>query len=202
MKVESDLANVETYSKSVKSEYESNLKMFVDIPSVSADPEHKADIRKMADAAVSLLKSMGAEAHTIETKGNPIVVGEFKAAGDCPTVTIYNHLDVQPADPEDWKDPPFNMSIHDGVYKGRGTTDDKGPALAALYGAKYAHDHKVPLNIRFLWRQKKKSAVPILKISCTPTKTKSPPTRLLFQILFGYRANVLPYLMDCAVCKA
>jgi acetylornithine deacetylase/succinyl-diaminopimelate desuccinylase-like protein len=151
MKVESDLANVETYSNSVKSEYEANLKKFVDIPSVSADPEHKADIKKMADAAVSLLKSMGAEARTYETKGNPIVVGEFKAAGDCPTVTIYNHLDVQPADPEDWKDPPFNMSIHDGVYKGRGTTDDKGPALAALYGAKYAHDHKVPINIRFLW---------------------------------------------------
>jgi acetylornithine deacetylase/succinyl-diaminopimelate desuccinylase-like protein len=160
MKVESDLANVETYSKSVQSEYESNLKKFVDIPSVSADPERKGDIRKMADAAVALLKSMGAEAHTIETKGNPIVVGEFKATGDCPTVTIYNHLDVQPADPEDWKDPPFNMSIHDGVYKGRGTTDDKGPALAALYGAKYAHDHKVPLNIRFLWETEEEIGSP------------------------------------------
>ena len=72
-----------------------------------------------------------------------------------PTVTIYNHLDVQPADGPEWKTPPFTFSRvpEKGNIRwfGRGTTDDKGPALTALYGARLALEENARVNIQFLW---------------------------------------------------
>jgi acetylornithine deacetylase/succinyl-diaminopimelate desuccinylase-like protein len=146
-----DLDKVAAYVKSVQQEYESNLKKFVDIPSVSMEPERKGDIEAAAEFARNLLKDSGASAKIVKTKGYPVVMGEFRAAENAPTVTIYNHLDVQPADPTEWIKPPFNMQIDNGVYSGRGTTDDKGPALSVFYAAEYAHQNGLPLNIKFVW---------------------------------------------------
>lgn len=151
MKTQLDLDKVTAYANSVRQEYEKSLKQLVDAPSVSMDPSHKGDIVKAAQIARDLLKAAGAESKIIETAGNPVVYGEMIADKNAPTVTIYNHIDVQPADPQEWDNPPFEMSIADGVYRGRGTTDDKGPALAAMYGAKYARQNGVPLNIKFIW---------------------------------------------------
>jgi acetylornithine deacetylase/succinyl-diaminopimelate desuccinylase-like protein len=132
--------------------YESELKQMVDIPSVSSDPERQPDIQKMAEAAIAILNSAGAKAQILKTDGNPVVLGEFAAdVSGCRTVTVYNHLDVQPADAEDWKSPPFSMQVVKDTYLGRGTTDDKGPALTALYAAKHCYANKLPLNIKFLW---------------------------------------------------
>ncbi len=151
MKAELDLDVVAKYASSVRAEYESALKKLVDIPSVSMDPERKGDIRKAAELASALLKKAGAQTQIIETSGNPVVYGHMGSDPSHPTVTIYNHVDVQPADASEWNSPPFEMAIKDGVYLGRGTTDDKGPALAAMYGAKYARDNNVPINIKFIW---------------------------------------------------
>jgi len=151
MKAELDLDVVAKYASSVRAEYESALKKLVDIPSVSMDPERKGDIRKAAELASDLLKKAGAQTQIIETSGNPVVYGHMVSDPSHPTVTIYNHVDVQPADASEWSSPPFEMAIKDGVYLGRGTTDDKGPALAAMYGAKYARDNNVPINIKFIW---------------------------------------------------
>jgi len=98
-----------------------------------------------------LLESAGAKAELIETKGHPIVYGRFDRGADLPTVTVYNHLDVQPAESDDWRTPPFQFTKKDDKYLGRGTTDDKGPAITALFGARYAWEHEVPVNIHFLW---------------------------------------------------
>ena len=70
-----------------------------------------------------------------------------------PTVTVYNHIDVQPAskETEPGDTEPFVMTRKGDSYFGRGTTDDKGPALAALYGARAAIEAGIPVNIRFLW---------------------------------------------------
>lgn len=151
MGVKMDLENVTRYVSSMRAEYEANLKRLVDIPSVSMEPERKGDIAAMAEAACELLKSMGASAQIVQTKGYPVVVGEFHAGDDCPTVSVYNHLDVQPADPSEWRTSPFEMKIEGDIYRGRGTTDDKGPALAVLYAAAYAHKHGVKANIKFIW---------------------------------------------------
>jgi acetylornithine deacetylase/succinyl-diaminopimelate desuccinylase-like protein len=146
-----DLDKVAAYAQSVQKEYEGTLKKFVDIPSVSMEPERKGDIEAAAEFGKSLLESSGASARIVKTKGYPVVMGELHAGKDAPTVTIYNHLDVQPADPSEWIKPPFKMQIENGVYSGRGTTDDKGPALSVFYAAKYAHENGVPLNIKFIW---------------------------------------------------
>ena len=68
-----------------------------------------------------------------------------------PTVTVYNHMDVQPADGDDWRTPPFQLTHQGDRYYGRGATDDKGPALTALLGALAARAAGVPVNVAFLW---------------------------------------------------
>ena len=86
------------YVTSVRSEYERSLKALVDIPSVSMDPAHKADMHRAAVAARDLLQKAGAEAKIIETAGYPVIYGEMLSDPSHPTVAIYNHIDVQPAD--------------------------------------------------------------------------------------------------------
>ncbi len=151
MTVEVQQDRLTEYISSIRPTYEAKLKELVDLPGVSMDPGHDKEIRRTAEAAAALLKSLGATSEIIETKGKPVVIGEFKAGGNNPTVLVYNHLDVQPADITEWNSPPFEMKIEGDKYLGRGTTDDKGPALAVLYAAKYAFDQKIPVNIKFVW---------------------------------------------------
>lgn len=139
------------YIDNIRPTFESSLKELVDIPCVSMDPSHKQDIEKAAQTATKFLKSIGANAEVIATDGNPVVYGEIIAGSQYPTVAIYNHIDVQPADAGEWEKPPFDMQIENGIYRGRGTTDDKGPALTAMYAAKFAKDNKIPVNIKFIW---------------------------------------------------
>jgi acetylornithine deacetylase/succinyl-diaminopimelate desuccinylase-like protein len=143
--------NINEYVEAVHSEFETKLREWVEIPTISAEPEHKSDIHRGADAAVQYLRSLGADAEKIETPGNPVVVGKFIANHGWPTVTIYNHLDVQPANEPQWLRPPFVFHQEGDRYTGRGSTDDKGPALSALFGARYAVETKIPINIQFVW---------------------------------------------------
>jgi acetylornithine deacetylase/succinyl-diaminopimelate desuccinylase-like protein len=146
-----DVSKLDKFIQDSRQQYETELKKIVDIPSVSMDPAHAKDITRTAEYAVELLKSIGAKAEAIPTDGNPVVYGELHAGDEFPTVMIYNHLDVQPADASEWKAPPFDMTIENGVYRGRGSTDDKGPALAVMYAANFARQNNMPINIKFLW---------------------------------------------------
>jgi acetylornithine deacetylase/succinyl-diaminopimelate desuccinylase-like protein len=141
------------YPKTVRGEFEKLLKQFVEIPTVSSNPEHKRDIERCAELAASTLERFGGKAKIYETPGHPVVHGVFGDDPDLPTVTIYNHLDVQPAsrETEPWTTDPFIMEIDGDTYRGRGTTDDKGPALSALYAVRAAREAGTPLNIRMLW---------------------------------------------------
>lgn len=134
-----------------RSRFEDVLGHMVEIPSISMDPARGGDVRRMAELARQLLTDMGAEAEIVETGGHPIVSGGWTAGSAHPTVTIYNHLDVQPAQEPEWRQEPFAYRREDGVYHGRGATDDKGPALTALLAARYAVEQDVPINVRFLW---------------------------------------------------
>jgi acetylornithine deacetylase/succinyl-diaminopimelate desuccinylase-like protein len=135
----------------VQNEFEAKLQEWVEIPSVSAAPEHRSDIEKQADNAVAYIRQFGGTAEKIATPGNPVVVGRFLAGAGYPTVTVYNHLDVQPANEPQWKREPFVFHKENGRYFGRGTTDDKGPALTAFFGARKAFEKKLPINIQFIW---------------------------------------------------
>jgi acetylornithine deacetylase/succinyl-diaminopimelate desuccinylase-like protein len=144
-------SDINDYIESARPEFEAKLREWVEIPTISAEPEHKSDIERGADAAVQYLRSLGADAEKIATPGNPVVVGKFLTGADRPTVTVYNHLDVQPANEPQWLGPPFVFRKEGDRYIGRGSTDDKGPALTALFGARYAVEHKTPVNIQFIW---------------------------------------------------
>ncbi|MGI8734155.1 MAG: M20/M25/M40 family metallo-hydrolase [Pyrinomonadaceae bacterium] len=137
-----------------RTEYEDLLQRFVETPTVSCDPAHAEDIRKGVELTVETLRRFGGKADVYQvSKGNPVVHGVFGNDKNLPTVTVYNHIDVQPAskETEPWDTEPFVMAKKGDSYFGRGTTDDKGPALAALYGARAAQEAGVPVNIRFLW---------------------------------------------------
>jgi acetylornithine deacetylase/succinyl-diaminopimelate desuccinylase-like protein len=142
------------FAKTHRQEYEALLKQFVETPTVSCDPAHAEDIRKGVDLTVETLRRFGAKADVYQaSKGNPVVHAVLGNHANRPTVTVYNHIDVQPAskETEPWNTEPFVMTTQGDSYFGRGTTDDKGPALAALYGAKAALEADIPVNIRFLW---------------------------------------------------
>ncbi|MDH5668354.1 MAG: M20/M25/M40 family metallo-hydrolase, partial [Nitrospira sp.] len=142
---------IRSYVKKVRAQYENMLAQMVEVPSISMDPSHANDIRRMAVLAVHCLETLGADAQIVETGGYPIVSGGWFIGAQYPTVTIYNHMDVQPAQEPEWKQAPFTFRNEGGVYHGRGATDDKGPALSALLGAKFAVEQGTPINIRFLW---------------------------------------------------
>ncbi len=147
-----DRAVAQRFAQASRAEFEGALASLVEIPSVSAAPEHRGDLERAAARAAEILTELGAHAEILETPGAPLVVGGFLLDPGLPTVTLYNHLDVQPAGEPEWKSEPFRFT-RDGqdIYRGRGTTDDKGPALTAAWGAKLAREHGVPLNIRVLW---------------------------------------------------
>jgi len=134
-----------------RSDFENWLRELVNVPTVSVDPAHAADVRRGAELAYQRLRSVGADARLIETAGHPIVYGRLHGQPDWPTVTVYNHLDVQPANEDDWRTDPFQLDIQDDRFIGRGTTDDKGPALTALLGALAARDAGARINVAFLW---------------------------------------------------
>lgn len=135
----------------LRGEYESRLQELVEIPSVSVDPARQADVRRAAECAARLIREAGGEATIHETGGHPLVHGRMQRGDGLPTVTVYNHIDVQPANEPEWKSDPFRLTRDGDRYLARGTTDDKGPALAALYGARLASEHGVRANIHFLW---------------------------------------------------
>jgi acetylornithine deacetylase/succinyl-diaminopimelate desuccinylase-like protein len=98
------------------------------IPSISAKSEHKQDMVDCAEAVKASLLTAGADkAMIIETAGHPIVYGEKLVDPSFPTVLVYGHYDVQPADPlELWHSGPFEPTIKDGKIYARGACDDKG----------------------------------------------------------------------------
>jgi len=98
------------------------------IPSVSAKSEHNDDMQACAKAVAKSLTDAGAQIATIyETEGHPIVYGEIIIDPSFPTVLVYGHYDVQPADPlELWHSGPFEPTIIDGKIFARGACDDKG----------------------------------------------------------------------------
>lgn len=155
-------AGLRAYAARVRPSYEAWLKRLVEIPTVSSDPSRVGDVRRGADAAAELIASLGGRARVVKTGGLPLVVGEFPGPKGAPTLTLYNHLDVQPADraAEGWRTEPFAFTVRDGRYWGRGTTDDKGPALAALFGVAAAHEAGVPVTVKLLWETEEEIGSP------------------------------------------
>ena len=151
---------VSAYADASRGAFEKALSDIVEIPTVSVEPERKGEMRRGAEYAANLIRSMGGKADIYQTAGHPLVHGRFDVDPACPTATIYNHLDVQPAEGPDWKTEPFRFVREGDRYLGRGTTDDKGPAISALFGARYAAEHGARVNIHLLWEMEEEIGSP------------------------------------------
>lgn len=132
----------------------SELIEFLKIPSISSQEDHNQDTLNAAEFVYKVIKSSGIkQAEIIETEGHPIVYAEWCHLKDAPTVLIYGHYDVQPAEPlELWHTPPFEPRIENGKIYGRGTSDDKGQLFAHLKAiAAIMKVHKgLPVNVKIL----------------------------------------------------
>ena len=130
------------------------LKAFLRIPSISTLPEHAADIRLAAEFVRDRIHDAGLTgAHLIEGKGNPLVYAEWMDAPGQPTLLLYGHYDVQPADPlDEWKSPPFEPEVRDGNIYARGAVDDKGQTMILIKAVEFLmkRDGRLPVNVKFL----------------------------------------------------
>ncbi len=106
----------------------SELFEFLRIPSVSARSEHAGDCRTAAAFLADRLRDAGLSADLLDTPGHPVVLGEWRGAGPtAPTLLVYGHYDVQPAEPlELWTSPAFEPEVRNGRIYARGSVDDKG----------------------------------------------------------------------------
>jgi acetylornithine deacetylase/succinyl-diaminopimelate desuccinylase-like protein len=116
------------YQEKNKDRFLNEMLELLRIPSVSAKSEHKDDMRKCAELVKKRLLDAGADkAEVMETAGHPVVYAEKIVDASKPTVLVYGHYDVQPAEPlELWHSGPFDPVIKDGKVYARGSADDKG----------------------------------------------------------------------------
>ena len=120
--------NIAEFVAARREEWLEELSEFLRIPSVSTEREHDGDVRDAADWLAGRLANAGAtEVEVWETAGHPVVYGAWRGAEGAPTLLVYGHYDVQPADPiEEWTSPPFEPRVRGNKIIGRGTADDKG----------------------------------------------------------------------------
>ncbi|MFN7490405.1 MAG: dipeptidase [Chryseotalea sp.] len=123
------------------------------IPSVSADSKFKTDVRKAAEyVKVKLLEAGATKVELVETKGHPIVFGEKIIDPELPTVLVYGHYDVQPADPLHlWTSPAFEPVVKDGKIYARGACDDKGQFYMHIKAFEIMNkQNTLPCNVKFM----------------------------------------------------
>ena len=123
---------------------------FLRIPSVSAKSEHTPDVARAAEWLRSSLERAGLSATVHPTPGHPVVIAEWRNAPGAPTLLVYGHYDVQPAEPLDlWKSPPFEPTVRDGNIYARGSVDDKGQLFLHVKAleAHLATRGKLPVNV-------------------------------------------------------
>lgn len=125
----------------------------VRIPSISAEPAHKADMMACAERWKELLLEAGVdEARIMPSAGNPLVYAEKIVSSDAPTILIYGHYDVMPVAPlELWKSEPFTPEVRDGRVYARGADDDKGQSMIQLKAFEYmVREDKLRHNVKFI----------------------------------------------------
>ncbi|QDS97892.1 dipeptidase [Adhaeretor mobilis] len=123
------------------------------IPSVSADPAHKGDIKQASQWITDRFEKLGLAVKIIETAGHPIVYAESPPVPGKPVALVYGHYDVQPPDPlDEWTTPPFEPNIRDGKVFARGATDDKGQMLTHVnsVAAWLTACKELPLQVKLL----------------------------------------------------
>ncbi|HEY0768826.1 MAG TPA: dipeptidase, partial [Sphingobacteriaceae bacterium] len=144
---------VKEYINNNKDRFLAELFEWLRIPSVSADSKHKGDVRKAAEFVKAKLAAAGVDkVELCETKGHPIVYAEKIVNPALPTVLVYGHYDVQPADPLNlWSSPPFEPVIKDDKIYARGACDDKGQVYMHVKAFEIMmKNNLLPCNVKFM----------------------------------------------------
>ncbi|HNX79122.1 MAG TPA: M20/M25/M40 family metallo-hydrolase, partial [Prolixibacteraceae bacterium] len=145
--------HINDYIETHKDRFLDELFGLLRIPSVSAIADHKPDMYRAAEYWKNLLLEAGADrAEVYETPGNPVTYGEKIINPALPTVLVYGHMDVMPADPlEKWNTPPFEPEIRDGKIWGRGADDDKGQGMMHAKAFELmVKTGTLPCNVKFM----------------------------------------------------
>lgn len=126
---------------------------FLRFPSISTDPACRDDVSACGEWLYEKFVSMGLFAEVRGTPGHPVIFARSQPRPGRPTVLIYGHYDVQPADPLDlWTSPPFEPRLADGIITARGAADNKGQIMAHILGveAALAAGGELPVNVLFV----------------------------------------------------
>ena len=146
---------LDAFLRSVEGQLLNELCDWLRIPSVSTLPQHKGDVERAAVWLARKMTAVGLEnVELVGTGGHPIVYGDWLHAGpEAPTLLVYGHYDVQPADPlEQWTSPPFEPTVRGDDLFARGASDDKGQLFAhvAAVQALLATTGSLPVNVKFV----------------------------------------------------
>jgi acetylornithine deacetylase/succinyl-diaminopimelate desuccinylase-like protein len=140
-------------SSAVEQRWHDELAEFLRIPSVSADPAHRDDVRTAGQWVCDFIERAGGSAELATLGDKELALGHVPAShgGDAPTVLCYGHFDVQPPAPLDlWESDPFELTVRDEWAYARGVTDDKGQLWMLLKAAEQLAEAKaLPVNLRF-----------------------------------------------------
>lgn len=167
------------------------LKQFMRFPSVSAQKAHDGDTRACAEWVVTHLKGLGFDAGLVDVGGKPIVRALRKGKSS-KRVMIYGHYDVQPEDPvSEWKTPPFEPTILDGILYGRGATDDKGQLWTHVKAVEslLKTEGELPCEVLFLLEGEEESGGDALPRYVAQAKAELKPDAIVISDSSMYDAN-------------
>lgn len=157
-----DLSPVYAYVDEHADRMVADLQRLIRQPSISSA---NLGVRECAELLVEMMGDVGITARVIETDGLPVVYGEINSdRPESPTLLIYTHYDVQPADPEsDWESPPFEARRVGDRIIGRGATDAKGNLMAHLKAVEALRATTgLPINVKFIFDGEEESGSPSL----------------------------------------
>ena len=159
------MSDIKTYIAENEPRFLEELFSLIRIPSVSALPEHKADMQRCAEHWTELLMQAGVDhAEVMPSDGNPLVFAEKHVDDNAKTVLIYAHYDVMPAEPlELWKSEPFEPEVRDGRIWARGADDDKGQSMIQVKAFEYLVKHNLlKHNVKFIFEGEEEIGSPSL----------------------------------------
>jgi acetylornithine deacetylase/succinyl-diaminopimelate desuccinylase-like protein len=168
------METITTYINDNKDRFLSELFDLIRIPSVSAKEENKPDMIRAAEFLRDSLLAAGAEkAEIYPTDGHPVLYGEKVVSADAPTILVYGHYDVQPAEPlELWNSPPFEPVIRDGKIWARGADDDKGQLFMHVKAFEYmCKTGNLSCNVKFMIEGEEEVGSVNLEKFCTEHKS-------------------------------
>lgn len=155
-----DFADLDSFVASTRNERLADFLELLRLPSIGTLSEHDPDTRATADLICARLAGMGLAAEVSPTARHPMVYAEWLGADDAPTVLVYAHYDVQPADPlELWQRPPFDPVVADGRVYARGASDDKSHVNLLLWAARAWLETRgrLPVNLKVVMEGEEES---------------------------------------------